>query len=397
MIGRFLGSTSFDAIVLGAGAAGLMCALTAGRRGKRVILIDHLEEAGAKILISGGGRCNFTNLEVTPERFLSANPDFCKSALIRYTERDFIAMVEQHRIPYHEKTQGQLFCDGSAREIVAMLLAECAGVRVTLGLGQRVVEVSRAEHFRVETERAVFDAPALVIATGGLSIPQMGATGFAYDLARRFGLNVIEPRPGLTPLKLAGTSLELARRLTGVSVDALVICGRDRFRDQVLFTHRGLSGPAILQISSYWRIGQSITIDLLPDLAAMDFLHDRKRVRPRAELKTLLSEVLPNRLADALCEESPPGPIANLPDRSLMRMSDRLKHREIRPTGSEGWNKAEVTAGGIDTAGLSSRTMAARTVPGLFFIGEAIDVTGWLGGYNFQWAWSSGWCAGEAL
>jgi predicted Rossmann fold flavoprotein len=394
-------SDAFDVVVLGAGAAGLMCALTAGRRGKRVVLLDHLDEAGAKILISGGGRCNFTNLEITPERFLSANPHFCKSALSRYTERDFIAMVEQHRIPYHEKTRGQLFCDGSAREIVAMLLAECAAAGVTIRLGRRVSDVSCADRFRIETDRGSFDAPALVVATGGLSIPKMGATGLAYDLARRFGLEVLEPRPGLAPLKLAGATLELSRALTGVSVDAVVACGRDRFHDKLLFTHRGLSGPAILQISSYWRDGQSITIDLMPELAAMNFLHDRKRIRPRAELKTVLSELLPNRLAEALSEEFPGpvvnGPIANLPDRLLTQVAERLKRWEVRLSGSEGWSKAEVTAGGIDTAGLSSRTMEARGVPGLYFIGEAVDVTGWLGGYNFQWAWSSGWCAGQAI
>lgn len=386
----------FGAIIIGAGAAGLMCALTAGGRGKRVLLLDHLEEAGAKILISGGGRCNFTNLEMRPERFLSANPHFCKSALSRYTERDFIAMVERHHIPYHEKTQGQLFCDGSAREIVAMLLAECRRAGVTLGLGERVREVSRGDRFRVETEHMTVETPALVVATGGLSIPKMGATAFAYDLARRFGLGVIEPRPGLVPIRLAGATLELCRSLAGVSVDAIVSYGRERFRDQILFTHRGLSGPAILQISSYWRDGQSITIDLLPDLEASDFLRSRKRARPRAELKTVLSEVIPKRLAEVLSEEFQ-GAVANLPDRAIVKVAERLQRWELRPSGSEGWDKAEVTAGGIDTAALSSQTMEARAIAGLYFIGEAVDVTGWLGGYNFQWAWSSGWCAGAAI
>jgi hypothetical protein len=388
---------AFDVVILGAGAAGLMCALTAGARGKRVLLLEHLQEVGAKIVISGGGRCNFTNLEVPPERFLSANPHFCKSALSRYRERDFIAMVERHRIPYHEKRLGQLFCDRSACAIVAMLLAECAAARVDLRLGQRIHAVSRAERFRVETDAATFAAPALVIATGGPSIPKMGATSFAYDLARRFGLRLIEPRPGLVPLTMAGAPLDLCRRLTGVALAAVVTCGRDRFRESVLFTHRGLSGPAILQISSYWRAGETIAIGFLPELEPLNFLDERKRGRPRAELKTILSEVMPGRLADALTTEYPAGPIANLPDRTLALMAGRLKRWEIRPAGSEGWSKAEVTVGGIDTAGLASRTMSARDVPGLYVIGEAVDVTGWLGGYNFQWAWSSGWCAGQAI
>jgi len=388
---------AFDAVILGAGAAGLMCALTAGARGKRVLLLEHLQEAGAKILISGGGRCNFTNLEVAPGRFLSANPHFCKSALSQYTERDFIAMVERHRIPYHEKRLGQLFCDGSARAIVAMLLAECAASQVDLRLGQQLREVSRVEHFSIATDRATFMAPALVIATGGLSIPKMGATSFAYDLGRRFGLRLVEPRPGLVPLTMGGATLGLCRALAGVAAAVEVTCGRERFCENLLFTHRGLSGPAILQISSHWHSGESIAIGFLPGLEAVDFLYQRKRARPRAELKTILSEVLPNRLAEAFAAEYPAGPIANLPDRTLALAAARLQRWEVLPAGSEGWSKAEVTVGGIDTAGLSSRTMAARDVPGLYVIGEAVDVTGWLGGYNFQWAWSSGWCAGQAI
>jgi len=388
---------TFDAVILGAGAAGLMCALTAGARGKRVLVLEHLPEPGAKIVISGGGRCNFTNLEVAPERFLSANPHYCKSALSQYRERDFIALVEAHRIPYHEKRLGQLFCDGSARAIVAMLLAECAAARVELRVAQRIREVSRAERFRIETERATFTAPAVVIATGGLSIPKMGSTSFAYDVARRFGLKLIEPRPGLVPLTMDGATLGFCRALTGVAMAAEVTCGRERFRENLLFTHRGLSGPAILQISSYWRMGESVAIDFLPGLEALHFLGERKRARPRAELKTVLSELLPSRLAEAFAADYPVGPIANLPDRALALAASRLKRWEIVPAGSEGWNKAEVTVGGIDTAGLSSRTMAAHDAPGLYVVGEAVDVTGWLGGYNFQWAWSSGWCAGQAI
>jgi predicted Rossmann fold flavoprotein len=389
---------TFDVAIVGAGAAGLMCGIAAGQRGRRVLLLEHNDQPGAKILISGGGRCNFTNLEVAPERFLSANPHFCKSALSRYTQHDFIAMVRRHRIGYHEKTLGQLFCDGSARQIVAMLLQECAAASVDLRPGHHIAEVSRTDRFRIDTQRGSFIAPALVIASGGLSIPKMGATGFAYDLARRFGLAVIGPRPGLVPLRLDGEDLGLCRELTGVSVQAVVSYGRQRFRENILFTHRGLSGPAILQISSYWRHGDPISIDLTPDLDADGFLRDRKRSRPKAELKTVLAEVLPARLAQALADRAGArGAIANLPDRTLSAIGARLRSWQVVPCDSEGWTRAEVTAGGIDTAGLSSRTMEARDVPGLYFIGEAVDVTGWLGGYNFQWAWSSGWCAGQAV
>ena len=387
---------TFDVVIIGAGAAGLMCAIEAGRRGRRVLLLDHAEKPGAKILISGGGRCNFTNLEGDlPQRYLSANPHFCKSALSRYTPRDFIAMVERHRIAYHEKTLGQLFCDGSAREILEMLLAECRAAHVDLRVGHRVTEIVRTDRFRIETNRAVFDAPALVIATGGLSIPRMGATGFAYDVARRFGLALIEPRPGLVGLKVAGETLSLCHALTGVSVDAVVSCGRVSFRENILFTHRGLSGPAILQISSYRKDGDTIFVDLAPTMDAESFLHERKRTRPKAELKTVLAEILPSRLAEAIATRE--GQMANLPDRLLVAMAGRVKRWQVRPTDSEGWAKAEVTVGGIDTAALSSRTMEARAVRGLYIIGEAVDVTGWLGGYNFQWAWSSGWCAGQAI
>ena len=389
---------SFDVVIVGAGAAGLMCATAAGDRGRRVLLLEHNDRPGAKILISGGGRCNFTNLEIAPERFLSANPHFCKSALSRYTQHDFIALVERHRIPYHEKTLGQLFCDGSAREILAMLLAECAAAGVDLRTGHSVTEITRADRFRIETNKGGFIAPALVLATGGLSIPKMGATGFAYEMARRFNLAVIEPRPGLVPLKVAGETLELCRTLAGVSIDAVASCGRDSFRENILFTHRGLSGPAILQISSYWREGDTLSLNLAPSLDIESFLADRKRTRPKAELKTVLAEVIPTRLAHALAGGAASNlPIANIPDRSLSELADRLRRWQLKPTGSEGWAKAEVTVSGIDTAALSSKTMEARAVPGLYAIGEAVDVTGWLGGYNFQWAWSSGWCAGNAV
>jgi predicted Rossmann fold flavoprotein len=389
------GREAFDAIVIGAGAAGLMCALTAGQRGRKVLLLDHLDKVGAKILISGGGRCNFTNLHCAPERFLSANPHFHKSALDRYTQHDFIALVERHRIPTYEKTLGQLFCDGSARAIVAMLLAECAAGHVDVRLGHSVTDISRGDNFRIETDKGTFTATSLVLATGGLSIPKMGATGFTYDIARRFGLRTTETLPGLVPLTATPEALGVGEVLSGISLDAIASCGSQSFRENILFTHRGLSGPAILQISSYWREGETISLDLTPELDAEAFLKERKRARPKAEPKTILAELFPARLAHALAGSLPQETMANIPDRTLGAFAARLRHWEVKPTGSEGYAKAEVTVGGIDTRDLSSKTMEARGVPGLYVIGEAVDVTGWLGGYNFQWAWSSGWCAGQ--
>ncbi|WP_043284372.1 NAD(P)/FAD-dependent oxidoreductase [Reyranella massiliensis] len=383
---------AFDVVVLGGGAAGLMCALRAGQRGRKVLLLDHAEKVGKKILISGGGRCNFTNLDARPEAFLSNNPHFCKSALARYTQHDFIELVEKHRIAWHEKTLGQLFCDGSARQIVAMLLDECAAAGVDVRVAHRVTKVEKADRFTITTDHGDFSAAALVLATGGLSIPKMGATGFAHDLARRFGLKLTEIRPGLVPLTLATPAI------SGVSLDVVARCGRASFREALLFTHRGLSGPAILQVSSYWRPGQQIVVDMLPDLDAAAFLKERKRTRPKAELRTVLAEKLPQRLAQALAPDiGTEGTMANLRDRDLEALAARLKTWTIVPTGTEGYAKAEVTVGGIDTAGLSSKTMEAKSVPGLYAIGEAVDVTGWLGGYNFQWAWSSGWVAGESV
>ncbi len=389
---------SFDVAIVGAGAAGLMCALTAGQRGRRVLLLDHDEQAGAKILISGGGRCNFTNRDVVPERFLSANPHFCKSALARYTQHDFIALVEKHGIAYHEKTLGQLFCDGSARQIVAMLLAECAAGQVDVRLRHRVTAIEKSERFRIETDQGVFEANSVVLASGGLSIPKMGATNFAHRMAKRFGLALTETRPALVPLKVADTDLKLMQPLSGLSFESTASCGKTRFREAALFTHRGLSGPAILQISSYWREGQAITLDLLPGRDAVAELKDRRKSRPKAEFKTILGEWLPGRLAQALVEQRLPNPImGDLSDDLIGHIADGLQRWRITPSGSEGYAKAEVTLGGIDTNELSSKTMEAKKVPGLYAIGEAVDVTGWLGGYNFQWAWSSGWCAGQAL
>jgi len=386
-----------DVIVLGAGAAGLMCAATAAARGRRVLVLDHAERPGAKILISGGGRCNFTNLDVRPERFLSANPHFCKSALKRYDQHDFIALVERHGIAYHEKTLGQLFCDGSAREILALLLAECAAVHVDIRLGRRITDVGHdGSGFRIATERETFQAASLVLATGGPAIPKMGATGFAYEVAKRFGLGVIAPRPALVPFTLGGADLDFATPLSGVAVEAVATLGKAKFREALLFTHRGLSGPAVLQISSYWAAGQAVDFTLLPDVDLLAHLKARKDERPRAEVKTVLAELFPQRLAQALAGDFP-RPIGETGDKALAALVNRLRPWRVTPSGTEGFAKAEVTAGGIDTAGLSSKTMQAEAVPGLYAIGEAVDVTGWLGGYNFQWAWSSGHAAGQSV
>lgn len=387
----------FDAIVIGAGAAGLFCAMTAGARGRRVLLLDHGAQAGAKILISGGGRCNFTNLHTAPDRFLSANPRFGISALRRYTAQDFVALVQRHGIPFHEKALGQLFCDGSARAIVAMLLAECAAAAVDVRLGHRITGLSRSDLFRVETDRGGFAAPCLVLATGGLSIPKMGATGFTYQAAQQFELAITPTRPGLVPLTFGGEALELMQPLSGLALPVRATAGRLGFEEAMLFTHRGLSGPAILQASSYWSEGAPLQLDLLPGTDAAAFLLRRKRSRPRAEARTVLGELMPQRLAVALAAQLGGAPMAEQPDRDLRRLAGLLNGWRLNPAGSEGYAKAEVTLGGVDTRGLSSKTMEAVAVPGLFVIGEAVDVTGWLGGYNFQWAWSSGWCAGQTV
>jgi predicted Rossmann fold flavoprotein len=390
-------TAEFDAIILGGGGAGLMCAAVAGQAGKRVLVIDHADEVGKKILISGGGRCNFTNVGAVPERYISANPHFAKSALRRYTPADFIALVEKHGIAYHEKTLGQLFCDGSARQIVAMLLDECEAAGVTISLGRSIVEVSHADgRFLVAYGDRVATAPAMVIATGGPSIPKLGATDYAYGLARRFGLSIVEPRPALVPLTLGGDEI-LFREISGVAAEVVARCGKTRFREAALFTHRGLSGPAILQISSYWRHGQPVAINFLPD-AAPGWLVAAKRARPRSFLRNTLAAVLPDRLADMLWQRiGLYGDLNSLSDARLGDVERLLADWPFMPNGSEGFAKAEVTVGGISTDGLSSQTMEARKVTGLYAIGEAVDVTGWLGGYNFQWAWASGWAAGTAI
>jgi predicted Rossmann fold flavoprotein len=386
-------SHKFDALILGAGAAGLMCAVEAGKRGRRVAVIERADRAGKKILISGGGRCNFTNIDCRPEHFLSANPNFAKSALARYTPADFIALVEKHHIPYHEKARGQLFCDRSAKDILGMLEAECeaAGVKVFLRAG--VQDVQRTTEFVVRTESDVFRAPALVVATGGLSIPKMGATAFGYELARQFGLNIRETKPGLVPLVLGPEDRSRYRDLAGVSADVAVSTDHHLFREKMLFTHRGLSGPAILQISSYWNAPGKIRIDLAPGRDVAAAIREAK-VRNMAAARSAFQGFLAHRLAARWLDLHAPSAWTN----PALAALDRQAHEWVLvPNGTEGYEKAEVTAGGVDTDELSSKTMESRKVPGLFFIGEVVDVTGQLGGYNFQWAWASGACAGWAL
>jgi len=390
----------FDAVVIGGGAAGLMCALTAGQRGRRVLVVEHANRVGKKILMSGGGRCNFTNTGTTPANFLSANPHFCKSALARYTPPDFIAMVERHRIAYHEKELGQLFCDESSKQIVAMLLAECASAGVRIETGCSVERVQHGDGgFHVHTTRGAFNAPSLVVATGGLSIPSMGATGFGYDLARQFGHDVLPTRAGLVPLTLSGKHQERMADLSGVAFPVIARRDSTGFHNFMLITHRGVSGPAILQISSYWQPGDDLRLDLLPGRDALETLQQLQGDRPAAELRTVLGDLLPKRFAQRLCEiafaGSRPMKQYNLPQ--LREIAMQLSDWPLVASGTEGYRTAEVTLGGVDTDQLSSGTMQSRRVQGLYFIGEVVDVTGWLGGYNFQWAWASGHAAGTAL
>lgn len=387
----------YDVIIIGAGAAGLMAAAIAGQRGRKVLVLDHADKAGAKILISGGGRCNFTNRFVAPDRYLSANPHYAKSALKRFSQNDFVALVNAHRIAFHERELGQLFCDQSSALILNMLLDECGAGGVDFKLGLKVGDIAGTGPFTIGTEAGPLTAASVVVATGGLSIPKLGATGYAHGVARAFGLEVTELRPALVPLVFTAADLDFMRALTGIAVDGVARTGKTSFREAVLFTHRGLSGPAILQISSYWREGQDITVNLAPDLDVAARLVERKEQRPKAEAKTILAEMLPARLADGLAERAGLGrkPMAELPNKALHDLGRMVNCWVLRPAGTEGWRTAEVTLGGVDTAGLSSKTMEAKTQPGLFFVGEAVDVTGWLGGYNFQWAWSSGWVAGQ--
>ena len=387
-----------DVLVIGAGAAGLMCALTAGQRGRNVQVVDHANKPGKKILMSGGGRCNFTNTGTTAGNFISANPHFCKSALARYAPADFIDMVERHRVAYHEKELGQLFCDVSSKQIVRMLLDECAaaGVQVRTDCGVERIERG-ADGFRVQTTQGVFLCASLVIASGGLSIPSMGASGFGYEVARQFGHEVLPTRAGLVPLTLSGKHQERFADLSGVALPVEARCNGQSFRNFMLLTHRGVSGPAILQISSYWQPGDDLRLDLLPNHDASDWLHAMKRERGASELRTVLAEVMPKRMAQRLCEHwLPDRPVRQLDEPQLKQAAALLADFPLVASGTEGYRTAEVTLGGVDTRKVSSSTMESQLVPGLYFVGEVLDVTGWLGGYNFQWAWASGHAAGQA-
>lgn len=388
----------YDVIVLGAGAAGMMCAIRAGQRGRSVLVLDHAGAPGEKIRISGGGRCNFTNINAGPKNFLSANPHFAKSALARFTPQDFIALVERHGIAWHEKTLGQLFCDDSAKDIIRMLTDEMRAAGAQLRLRTEIGDIAQTSGgYRIGTSEGVFETSSLVVATGGKSIPKMGATGFAYRIAEQFGLPVVETRPGLVPLTLDPQLLQRLAPLSGIAAPAEIRHGRTAFREALLFTHRGLSGPAILQISSYWREGEDITVVIEPDIDMFALLKKAKQANGRQSAQTALAEILPKRLAQHLVEsEGISGNMADQSDKHLQRLAAAVQSWPVKPSGSEGYRTAEVTLGGIDTACLDSRTMQVKTIPGLFFIGECVDVTGWLGGYNFQWAWASGHVAGEA-
>ena len=390
---------SHDVLIIGGGAAGLMCALTAGQRGKRVLVIERANRVGKKILMSGGGRCNFTNTGTTPANYLSANPHFCKSALARYTPQHFIELVERHGIAYHEKELGQLFCDDSSKQIVKLLVDECewAGVRIETSCSvERVQAVDGG--FRLHTSRGTYSAPSLVVASGGLSIPSMGATGFGYELARQFGHTVLPTRAGLVPLTLSGKHQEHFQDLSGVALPIEASCNGLRFRNFMLLTHRGVSGPSILQISSYWQPGDDLRLDLLPDGDALQLLREQQATRPAAELKTVLSDLLPRRFAQRLCELWLPNrPMKQFNEPQLRDIASKLQSWPLVASGTEGYRTAEVTLGGVDTDEVSSSTLQSKKIPGLYFIGEVIDVTGWLGGYNFQWAWASGHAAGNAV
>lgn len=388
---------STDVVIIGAGAAGLMCAMTAAMRGRQVLLIDHANKAGKKILMSGGGRCNFTNMYTDPDNFFSQNPHFCKSALARYTQWDFIAMVDRHGVPYHEKKLGQLFCDNKSRDILKLLLEECEQVGVDLRLDTSVRRIEKTEAgYALDTDMGHIVAPALVIATGGLSIPTMGATGFGYEIARQFGHTVLATRAGLVPFTISGQLKELCTELSGTSVACVVRCNGQSFRENILFTHRGLSGPAILQISSFWHPGDAVEINLLPDRDALEWLQGQQAARPDSELKTVLGEVFTKKLATLLADRwFASKPMKQYTAAGLRDIADTLGAWQVVPAGTEGYRTAEVTLGGVDTRELSSKTMESLKSPGLYFVGEVLDVSGHLGGFNFQWAWASGYAAAQ--
>jgi predicted Rossmann fold flavoprotein len=389
--------TAYDVIIIGAGAAGLMCAIEAGKRGRRVLVLDHANKPGKKILMSGGGRCNFTNYHASPDNYLSHNPHFCKSALSRYTQWDFIALVKKHKIPFHEKTLGQLFCDNTAKDIVAMLLNECEQAGVTIRLNTAATQVQKkSDRFHIHTDATNYECTSLVIASGGLSIPTMGASPFAYKIAEQFNLKVWPTRAGLVPFTLHVADKEKLAELPGVSLDVIITCNNTRFAEAMLFTHRGLSGPAILQISSYWHPGDAIEINLLPKINLHAELLVQQQARPAILLRTLIAELVPKRVASAvLPADLAEKPLRTISQKEFAAISAQFHAWQIKPNGTEGYRTAEVTLGGVDCDVLSSKTMMVNDVEGLYFIGEAVDVTGWLGGYNFQWAWSSGWAAGQ--
>ncbi len=392
--------TTADVIIIGGGAAGLMCAITAGNRGRRVIVLESSNKIGKKILMSGGGRCNFTNLHCDPSRFVSANPQFCISALSRYTHWDFIALVEKHGIPYHEKTAGQLFCDNSSKDIVAMLLGECESAGVQIHTHCEIRSVVFEDRFNLSSNQGSFQSDSLVVASGGLSIPKMGASGFGYQIARQFEHTVLDTKAGLVPFTFSGAMHDLTGRLSGVSAAATVSTRDVAFTEDILFTHRGLSGPAILQLSSYWSPGDNVAMDLLPGANAVDHLLGAKQTQPKSLLRTVLGALLPRALVTELqtlfWPEVSETPLTEIADDTLRRIAGNLGHWTLKPAATEGYRTAEVTLGGVDTAELSSRTLESTRQPGLYFVGEVVDVTGHLGGFNFQWAWSSGWAAGEA-
>jgi predicted Rossmann fold flavoprotein len=389
----------YDVVILGAGAAGLMCAGFAGQRGRSVLVLEQSRHPAEKIRISGGGRCNFTNLHAGPANFLSSNPQFCRSALSGYTQRDFISLVERYGIAYHEKIRGQLFCDGSSQQIIDMLLAECRSANAQLRLGTRISAIAKDDNgFVVTTDQGEYQSRSLVVATGGPSIPKMGSSGFGYKVAEQFGLKIVPPRAALVPLTFDAALLARFKDLSGVAVDAVVGCGKTRFDEALLFTHRGLSGPAILQISSYWREGHDIVIDMAPQIDVLDRLKQLRRDHPRQEMATALADFVPKRLARTIADAAGgPERIADFSDKLLAAVATAVKQWHVRPNGTEGYRTAEVTLGGVDTSELSSKTFEARSVPGLYFIGEVVDVTGHLGGFNFQWAWSSGVAAGRSV
>ena len=386
----------FDVIIIGAGAAGMMCAIEAGKRGRKVILLDHAKKIGEKIRISGGGRCNFTNIYSNPKKFISLNPSFIISALNQYTHQNFIDLINKHRIKFHEKKLGQLFCDENSQQIIDMLKHECLQANVTLKNDTSIDSIDRLDFFNIKTKNINYESESLVIATGGLSVPKIGASKFGYEVAKKFGINIVDTQPALVPLTFNENILRKCKELSGLSVESKVSYEKIEFQEGMLFTHRGLSGPSILQISSYWRLGKEIKINLCPDVNIFNYLQDKKKVNPKQEILSIVNELIPKRLAGMICEDLKiSGKIADMSKKQIMKITESINNWIVQPTGSEGYRTAEVTLGGVDTKDLSSKTMMSKNNKGLFFIGEVVDVTGHLGGYNFQWAWSSGYVAGQ--